>query len=214
MEIIEKELEEKTIERVEDEDPEPEPEPVKKPKKKRTQAQIDAFEKARLARTEKIAARKKQKEEEKIQKKEQKKVIKQKVEEELDQAKRVPMEKMEVELMKEIIPDPTEPLPPSPQPVKKTTFQEEPEIRHRPLNPVDPIVNNHYYYYGMPPQTNYHPPEPESPPPKKSKRRRKKRPPTPTSSESESEGEEWSYQEQAEHPQYYQDPPSFKFNYA
>ena len=207
MEIIEKELEEKTIERVEDEIPEleDEPQPVKKPKKKRTQAQIDAFEKARLARTEKIAARKKQKEEEKIQKKEQKKVIKQKVEEELEQVKKMDVE-MEVELMKEIVPDPTEPLPPSPQTIRKTTFQEEPEIRHRPLNPVDPIVNNHYYYYGMPPQTNYHPPEEELSRPKKS--RRKKRPPTPSSSESESE------EEYVEQPQYYQEPPSFKFNYA
>ena len=58
MDLIEKELEEKTIERVEEVEPEPEPEPVKKTKKKRTQAQIEAFEKARLARTEKIAARK------------------------------------------------------------------------------------------------------------------------------------------------------------
>ena len=203
MEIIEKELEEKTIERMDD----PlvlEPEPVKKPKKKRTQAQIDAFEKARLARTEKIAARKKQKEEDKLKKKEQKKVIKQKVEEELDQVSN--------EILKEIVRDPTEDKPPSPEPVKKTTFKEDPEGRPRPFNPADPIVNNHYYYYGMPPQTHYQTPEPEPPRPKKS--RRKKRPPTPSSSESESEGEEWTYQEEQGQPQYFQQPSAYKFNYA
>jgi len=204
MEIIEKELEEKTIERMDDDPLVLEPEPVKKPKKKRTQAQIDAFEKARLARTEKIAARKKQKEEDKLKKKEQKKVIKQKVEEELDQVSN--------EILKEIVRDPTEDKPPSPEPVKKTTFKEEPEVRPRPFNPADPIVNNHYYYYGMPPQTHYQPPEPEPPRPKKS--RRKKRPPTPSSSESESEGEEWTYQEQAQEPQYFQQPSAYKFNYA
>ena len=204
MEIIEKELEEKTIERMDDEPLVLEPEPVKKTKKKRTQAQIDAFEKARLARTEKIAARKKQKEEDKLKKKEQKKVIKQKVEEELDQVSN--------EILKEIVRDPTEDKPPSPEPVKKTTFKEEPEVRSRPFNPADPIVNNHYYYYGMPPQTHYQTPEPEPPRPKKS--RRKKRPPTPSSSESESEGEEWTYQEEQGQPQYFQQPSAYKFNYA
>ena len=65
MDLIEKELEEKTIERVEEVEPEPEPEPVKKTKKKRTQAQIDAFEKARIKRAENIAKKKKEKEENK-----------------------------------------------------------------------------------------------------------------------------------------------------
>ena len=204
MEIIEKELEEKTIERMDDEPLVLEPEPVKKTKKKRTQAQIDAFEKARLARTEKIAARKKQKEEDKLKKKEQKKVIKQKVEEELDQVSN--------EILKEIVRDPTEDKPPSPEPVKKTTFKEEAEVRAPPFNPADPIVNNHYYYYGMPPQNHYQTPEPEPPRPKKS--RRKKRPPTPSSSESESEGEEWTYQEEQGQPQYFQQPSAYKFNYA
>ena len=212
MEIIEKELEEKTIERMDDDPLVLEPEPVKKPKKKRTQAQIDAFEKARLARTEKIAARKKQKEEDKLKKKEQKKVIKQKVEEELDQVQAMD-NSMASDILNEVVPDPTQPKPPSPQPVKKTTFKEEPVIRER-FNPADPIVNNHYYYYGMPPQTHYQPPEPEPPRPKKS--RRKKRPPTPSSSESESEGEEWTYQEEQEKekPQYFQQPSAYKFNYA
>ena len=211
MEIIEKELEEKTIERMDDEPLVLEPEPVKKTKKKRTQAQIDAFEKARLARTEKIAARKKQKEEDKLKKKEQKKVIKQKVEEELDQVQAMG-NSMASDILNEVVPDPTEPKPASPEPVKKTTFKEEPEVRSRPFNPADPIVNNHYYYYGMPPQTHYQPPEPEPPRPKKS--RRKKRPPTPSSSESESEGEEWTYQEEQGQPQYFQQPSAYKFNYA
>ena len=43
MDIIEQELDEKTIERMDDEPQEPEP-PVKKTKKKRSAAQIAAFE--------------------------------------------------------------------------------------------------------------------------------------------------------------------------
>ena len=83
MDIIEQELDEKTIERMDDE---PEP-PVKKTKKKRSAAQIAAFEKARLARQAKISERKKQKEEDKEKKKAVKKIIRQKVEEEIERPK-------------------------------------------------------------------------------------------------------------------------------
>ena len=84
MDIIEKELDEKSIEKLKEmaiSDPtppaEPEPEPVKKTKKVRSTAQIAAFEKARKARAEKIAQRKKDKQEVKIQKKEERKRLEQ-----------------------------------------------------------------------------------------------------------------------------------------
>ena len=56
-EEVEKEIEAKIIEKPLPEVPEPEPVPVK-PKKERTQAQKDAFEKARKKRMENIAAKK------------------------------------------------------------------------------------------------------------------------------------------------------------
>ena len=86
MEDIEKELEEKSIERdvqvqITELEPEVIPEvveeapkpPVKKVKKARSEKQIAAFEKARLKRAEGIASRKKDKEEQKELKKELKK---------------------------------------------------------------------------------------------------------------------------------------------
>ena len=87
MEDIEKELEEKSIERnieikeiesgqEEEEEEKVPPTPKVKSKRVRSQKQIEAFEKARLKRAEAIALRKKEKEEDKIEKKELKKELK------------------------------------------------------------------------------------------------------------------------------------------
>ena len=101
MDLIEQELDAKTIEKLkeaavsntgeviieekEEEPPLPEPKPaVKKTKKVRSEAQKAAFEKARKKRAEKVAERKKLKEEEKQQKKETRKIIKKKVKEEVE----------------------------------------------------------------------------------------------------------------------------------
>ena len=128
---IEKELEQKSIERdievegaVEIEISE-EPEtpkvtevkaPVKKTKKIRSEKQIAAFEKARLKRAEGIASRKKEKEEQKEHKKE--------------------LNKQSRELKKnpEVIEE---------QAVSKPVVQ--------PSTTKEQVIQNHYYYYGVPP---------------------------------------------------------------
>ena len=146
MDNIEKELDEKSIEKLKEmaisepePTPEPTPEPVKKTKKIRSAAQIAAFEKARKARAEKIAQRKKDKQEVKIQKKEERKIVKEKVKEELNKPKTSIKEKINI--------DHEENRP------SKVSFTS--DIRKEPVKSADPrdqVVNN-YYYYGMaPPQ--------------------------------------------------------------
>ena len=196
-EDIEKELEEKTIERdqveikevssvSEDVEPqavalqgEPQPQaPVKKVKKPRSEKQIAAFEKARIKRAEGIANRKKQKEEDKLNKKLQKKEVKFNPSVEVVQEKSVP------------------------KPIINTT----PSASAR-----EQVIQNHYYYYGVPP------PETDHQYNKSNKKKKKlKRPPTPSSSESESESEEEQpMQQQQEQQKYYEIPkPRYKFNYS
>ena len=191
MEDIEKELEEKSIERdvqvqitelgSEAEEPEVIEEapktPVKKVKKARSEKQIAAFEKARLKRAEGIAARKKDKEEQKELKKELKKN-----------------------------PLPSEVVP------RISTVQEQsiPKPVIHPSPSREQVIQNHYYYYGVPP------PQHDNNVSNK-KKKKSKRPPTPSSSESESSEEEESggsnfvYDEPQ--PQQYQ-PPKYQFSYT
>ena len=133
MEDIEKELEEKTIERdvveIKEVEPEPEPEPVaeppKKVKKPRSQKQIEAFERAKKKRAENIALKKKQKEEEKAQKKELKKV------------KKEPVELPEPELVRQ----PTKPEPVR-QPLQSNNPREQVDtIREEPVIPSETNAN-------------------------------------------------------------------------
>ena len=191
MEDIEKELEEKSIERdvqvqitelgSEAEEPEvieeaPKP-PVKKVKKARSEKQIAAFEKARLKRAEGIASRKKDKEEQKELKKELKKN-----------------------------PLPSEVVP------RISTVQEQsiPKPVIQPSPSREQVIQNHYYYYGVPP------PQHDNNVSNK-KKKKSKRPPTPSSSESESSEEEESggsnfvYDEPQ--AQQYQ-PPKYQFSYT
>tara|TARA_R110001592_G_scaffold128430_2_gene340517 strand:+ start:1067 stop:1630 length:564 start_codon:yes stop_codon:yes gene_type:complete len=187
MEDIEKELEEKSIERdvqvqitelepeVIEEAPIPEavqaPAPVKKVKKARSEKQIAAFEKARLKRAEGIASRKKDKEEQKELKKEVKK-----------QEKKL----QDVAIVQEQT---------IPKPVVNTPTSKE------------QVIQNHYYYYGVPPP-NHDYTEP------KKKKKKSKRPPTPSSSESESsEEEEYEVKPQVAPLKQYQ-PPKYQFSYA
>tara|TARA_R110000737_G_scaffold198230_1_gene218313 strand:+ start:25 stop:600 length:576 start_codon:yes stop_codon:yes gene_type:complete len=191
MEDIEKELEEKSIERdvevqitevvSEPEEVIPEavqaPAPVKKVKKPRSEKQIAAFEKARLKRAEGIASRKKNKEEQKELKKEVKK-----------QEKKL----QDVAIVQEQT---------IPKPVVNTPTSKE------------QVIQNHYYYYGVPPP-NHDYTEP------KKKKKKSKRPPTPSSSESESSEEEESggsnfvYDEPQAAPLKQYQPPKYQFSYA
>mgnify|MGYP003649335165 CR=1 FL=1 len=206
MDNIEKELDEKSIEKlkemaISETGPTPEPEPVKKTKKIRSAAQIAAFEKARKARAEKIAQRKKDKQEVKIQKKEERKIVKEKVKEELNKPKTSIEEQIKID----------NDLDHGEYRSSKVSFTS--DIRKEPVKSADPrdqVVNN-YYYYGMsPPQPQPHYNEPVE---KKSKKsRRKKRPPTPSSSESSDE--EIPELEPPVQPVYYPPKPGLKFNYA
>ena len=196
MEDIEKELEEKSIERdvqvqitelgSEAEEPEvieeaPKP-PVKKVKKARSEKQIAAFEKARLKRAEGIAARKKDKEEQKELKKELKK----------------------------------NPLPAKVIPSVSSVINQEQSIPKPVVQPSpsrEQVIQNHYYYYGVPP------PEHQQYNESKKKKKKSKRPPTPSSSESESEEEEsggsnFVYDEPQHAPLKQYQPPKHKFSYT
>lgn len=193
MEDIEKELEEKSIERdvqVQISEVEPEvlevleptpaeaPAPVKKVKKPRSEKQIAAFEKARLKRAEGIASRKKDKEEQKELKKELKKNP----------------------LPSEVVPR-----------ISPVQEQSIPKPVVNPSTTKEQVIQNHYYYYGVPPppasQHDYN----ES----KKKKKKSKRPPTPSSSESESseEEDEVEVKPQQAPPQRYQ-PAKYQFSYA
>ena len=193
MEDIEKELEEKSIERdvqvqitelgSEAEEPEVIEEapktPVKKVKKARSEKQIAAFEKARLKRAEGIAARKKDKEEQKELKKELKKNP----------------------LPSEVVPRIS---PVQEQSIPKPVIQPSPSREQ--------VIQNHYYYYGVPP--------PQHDKQSNKKKKKSKRPPTPSSSESESSEEEESggsnfvYDEPQAAPLKQYQPPKYQFSYA
>lgn len=206
VEDIEKELEEKSIERdltgievVEAEvasapanitsgtpRAEEESKPVKKTKRVRSEKQIAAFEKARLKRAEGIAARKKEKEEIKEQKKLQK------------------QEEKKVKFKPEI-----ESVISKEQSISKPVINTTPSV----AGPREQVVQNHYYYYGTPPPDHAGGHNNT----RKKKKKKSKRPPTPSSSsasESESESEEEEKQIQQQQ-QYYEVPkPSYKFSYA
>jgi len=216
MEDIEKELEEKSIERsvdvfdngvlIIDKEEEPAPEPelviepvdeikeetpkqvevVKKSKKVRSQKQIEAFEKARKKRAEILAEKKKNKEAEKEQKKEEKKALKK-----AGATAPAPLDTRDVDLIKPM----SQGAPPAPNPDKGR----------------DQVIQNHYYYYGVPPPSDHH----ATP---KRKKKKSKRPPTPSSSESESSDEEELPQHRGreqQQQQYYEVPkPQYKFSYA
>lgn len=206
VEDIEKELEEKSIERdltgievVEAEvaanitsgtphevGAEEESKPVKKTKRVRSEKQIAAFEKARLKRAEGIAARKKEKEEIKEQKKLQK------------------QEEKKVKFKPEI-----ESVISKEQSISKPVINTTPSV----AGPREQVVQNHYYYYGTPPPDHAGGHNNT----RKKKKKKSKRPPTPSSSsasESESESEEEEKQIQQQQ-QYYEVPkPSYKFSYA
>lgn len=206
VEDIEKELEEKSIERdltgievVEAEvaanitsgtpRAEEESKPVKKTKRVRSEKQIAAFEKARLKRAEGIAARKKEKEEIKEQKKLQK------------------QEEKKVKFKPEI-----ESVISKEQSISKPVINTTPSV----AGPREQVVQNHYYYYGTPPPAGTQHAGGHNNTRKK-KKKKSKRPPTPSSSsasESESESEEEEKQIQQQQ-QYYEVPkPSYKFSYA
>jgi len=184
MDEIEKELEEKSIERteisevvVEDKPPTdlienlvPEG-PVsvkpKKVKKPRSEKQIAAFERAKQKRAENIALKKQKKEDDKIQKKESKKKEKESV-----------------------------PVVVQQDSVSKPVIQPTP---HR--EPVRSEVVNNYYYYGTPPPQQHQQQYIE---PIEKKPIKKTRPPTPESSSEEEE----VYQPPPE------TKPQFKFRFA
>lgn len=162
---------------------------VKKTKKVRSQKQIEAFEKARIKRAEAIANRKKLKEEEKLKKKENKKQV------------TFTPQVLEGDALtnhsvgsnqggaKAPVTSP-EGAPPSGRDATR-----------------DQVVQNHYYYYGVPP-----PPTAHDEYTKTKKKRKSKRPPTPSSSESESSEEDT---EPIQPQQYYEVPkPSYKFSYT
>lgn len=195
MEDIEKELEEKTIERdvVEIKEVEPEPEPVavqeppKKVKKPRSQKQIEAFERAKQKRAENILLKKKQKEEEKIQKK-------------------VKKEPGNVALGDPTLREPdSETNEPKPQPalVRQPAVSDPIRQPPQPSHAREQVVNN-YYYYGVPPP-QYQPQHYTQPIEKKYK----KRPPTPESTSSEESSEEEEVYQPQPTPK-----PQLKFRFA
>jgi len=221
MEDIEKELEQKSVERVEativDRDnetgeensnfvyDEPTP-PKKKTKKVRSEAQKAAFEKAKLKRAENIKKRKEEAAQKKLEKKVAKTQIKERVKEELQKETEVTGIRPARE---EVTAIPTGPMHSNTAPLQRQT-----SVRD---NPREQVVQNHYYYYGMPP-----PQLQESEPPKRKKKGKKvKRPPTPpteSSSEESDVDEPETYQEQYKEPEpvHYEQPKKakFKFNYV
>lgn len=243
MDLIEQELDAKTIEKLkedaisieEKEEPppaqSPEPKPaVKKTKKVRSEAQKAAFEKARLKRAEKVAERKKLKEEEKQQKKETRKIIKKKVKEEVEKEYHTEGELDDFLIHRdddeeEIQETSTGGLPLGPK--HDPTASAGPAlVRQKSRAPKkasvsaperDPVVNNYYYYGNMAP---VHPPHQYTEEPEKKSRKKKpraRRPPTPSSS-----SEEDDFEPQPEPAPVYEEEPIYqpstnsrmKFNYA
>jgi HD-GYP domain-containing protein (c-di-GMP phosphodiesterase class II) len=133
-EVIENEIEQKSIERTVIEEPEPEPEPEtetelpkRKTKKERSPAQIAAFEKARLKRME-IANQKKQI---KAKQKEEDNILKEQIKAKLDNETK-PVDIPKPTLKKEFV------KPRIEQPTPREIVREQ-------------VVNN-YYYYGEQPK--------------------------------------------------------------
>ncbi len=133
--IIDQELEQKSIEKIPTlsaEISDSQDEPPKKSKKVRSEAQIAAFEKARLKRAENYEKRKLLKEQEKQEKKEIKTKIKEKV-------NNLSTEEIKEEIQK---------------PIKKPVPNLPPQHSYGHYNyqqPQTPIINN-YYYNTPPPQ--------------------------------------------------------------
>ena len=231
MEDIEQELDQKSIERV-DEIPEPEPEPQakqkpKKSKKVRSQAQIEAFERAKLKRAENIKARREKKEQDKLEKKATKTKIKERVTAEIEEDKSVPEDTPPVK-------QPAKPLQRLDS-VRDHSTHSRGQVSRADVDNIvssgnfrerEQVIQNHYYYYGTPPPQAQK--EEEEPPKRKKKSKRVKRPPTPSSS-SESDysdaDEPESYQAQYKPKVIYDkeqiEPvpqqtkiPKFKFNFA
>tara|TARA_R110002167_G_scaffold40757_5_gene124989 strand:- start:2152 stop:2766 length:615 start_codon:yes stop_codon:yes gene_type:complete len=204
MEDIEKEIQEKVIEK------QPAPEPELKPKKPRSEAQKAAFEKARLKRAENL---------------------KKKQEQELENINLDTLEVKEQEtppppkkkrgrprgstkakqLEKPRLPEPVN--NPVYQPVNhglpfsaqtpQNFYQYDPRAFQPPPTP-QPV--NNYYYYGAPPQ--------EQEPPQNLPRRPPTPPPEETSSEEEYVAEEYGNPEYIQETHHYQPQPKLQFRFA
>jgi hypothetical protein len=182
-EVIENEIEQKSIERTIIEEPEPEPEslvedtpphsvsvnPKRRTKKERSPAQIAAFEKARLKRME-IANQKKQI---KAKQKEEDNILKEQIKAKLDNETK-PVDIPKPTLKKEFV------KPRIEQPTPREIVREQ-------------VVNN-YYYYGE-----------EQP-----KRRGRKKKIVEPETESESESEEEYIQQPSRPPSPIQQPETYK----
>jgi hypothetical protein len=146
-EVIENEIEQKSIERTIIEEPEPETEtetelPKRKTKKERSPAQIAAFEKARLKRME-IANQKKQI---KAKQKEEDNILKEQIKAKLDNETK-PVDIPKPTLKKEVV-KPRIELPFQGSTAENRRFTEQPT----PREIVREQVVNNYYYYGEQPK--------------------------------------------------------------
>jgi hypothetical protein len=180
-EVIENEIEQKSIERTIIEEPEPESlvedtpphsvsvNPKRRTKKERSPAQIAAFEKARLKRME-IANQKKQI---KAKQKEEDNILKEQIKAKLDNETK-PVDIPKPTLKKEVV---------------KPRFSEQPT----PREIVREQVVNNYYYYGEEP-----------------KRRGRKKKIVEPETESESESEEEYIQQPSRPPSPIQQPETYK----
>jgi hypothetical protein len=188
-EVIENEIEQKSIERTIIEEPEPDPElpkeekPKRKTKKERSPAQIAAFEKARLKRME-IANQKKQI---KAKQKEEDNILKEQIKAKLDNETK-PVDIPKPTLKKEVV-KPRIELPFQGSTAENRRFTEQPT----PREIVREQVVNNYYYYGEQPK----------------KRGRKKKIVEPET-ESESESEEEYIQQPSRPPSPIQQPETYK----
>jgi len=217
MEDIEKELEEKSIERsvdvfdngvlIIDKEEEPAPAAERPPElviepvdeiKEETPKQVEVVKKSKKVRSQKQIeafekARKKRAEilAEKKKNKEAEKEQKKEEKKALKKGLPPPVATRDVDLIKPM----SQGAPPAPNPDKGR----------------DQVIQNHYYYYGVPPPSDHH----ATP---KRKKKKSKRPPTPSSSESESSDEEEEVERiphQRQQQQYYEVPkPQYKFSYA
>jgi hypothetical protein len=185
-EVIENEIEQKSIERTIIEEPEPDPElpkeekPKRKTKKERSPAQIAAFEKARLKRME-IANQKKQI---KAKQKEEDNILKEQIKAKLDNETK-PVDIPKPTLKKEVV---------KPRfPFRVALLRIEDSEQPTPREIVREQVVNNYYYYGEQPK----------------KRGRKKKIVEPET-ESESESEEEYIQQPSRPPSPIQQPETYK----
>ena len=189
MEDIEAELKEKSIERVIEEVKET---PKPKTKKPRSQAQIEAFEKAKLKRAENLRLKKEQKEKDKLEKKTKIKEFKQ----ELDSP--TPARQGEEP---ELIAKAKEQIKPNSVRVQENNVSK--PVIQTPPNSREQVIQNHYYYYGVPP-----PQQEQHTISKPKKKKKSKKPPTPPSSESESESSDEEYYNEPKSPPV--EPQSYK----